>query len=97
MTCQDPEKIAVAVRLFSDKELWNEVAVQLGATPATKTAAAKSIRKELSLIVQRRNKIAHEGDLQPNLPRVPWPINTADLSFVSNRIETIVKSIDSAL
>jgi hypothetical protein len=48
---QDPEKIAEAVRLISDVELWNEIALALGATQATKTTAAKSLKKDLSLMV----------------------------------------------
>jgi hypothetical protein len=41
------------------------VAARLGAPIAKKNDAAKSIKKTLSLVIERRNKIAHEGDLQP--------------------------------
>ena len=94
LTFQDPDKIADGVRLFTNIELWNEVALKLGATPATKAAQAKHLKTELSLVVQRRNKIAHEGDLQPSLPRAPWPINQPDLVLVARLIEKIVKTID---
>ena len=63
LTFQDPDKIAEGIRLISNIELWNEVALKLGATLATKAASAKHLKMELSLVVQRRNKIAHEGDL----------------------------------
>jgi hypothetical protein len=95
LTFQDPEKIADGIRLFSNIELWNEVTLKLGATPATKAASAKHLKMELSLIVQRRNKIAHEGDLQPSLLREPWPISQADLAVVAELIERIVKTIDT--
>lgn len=96
-TFQSPENIAAAIRCVTDVELWNQVALKLGATEATKVAKAKSIRKQLSLIVERRNKIAHEGDLQPSSPRTPWPITKADLQTVSAFILEIVGAITALL
>lgn len=92
---QDPEKIADAIRLISTVELWNAVALKLGATETTKVAEAKKLRVNLSLVVRRRNKIAHEGDLQPSLPRQPWPITQQDLLFVRELIERIVRAINA--
>lgn len=92
---QDPVKIADGVRFFSDIELWNEVAIFNGATQQNKQIEAKRIKRSLSLIVERRNKIAHEGDLQPGQPRVPWPIDVSDLVTVKQEIERVVKSIDA--
>lgn len=91
---QEPDKIADGVRLFSEVELWNEVALQFGANPANKTTVAKNIKRDLSLIVQRRNKIAHEGDLQPSTPREPWAINQSDVAYITDLIEKIVRAID---
>jgi hypothetical protein len=95
ITYQFPDDIADGVRLFSDCELWNEVALKLGATPATKISNAKAIKKSLSLIIERRNKIAHEGDLQPTIPRTPWPISRDDVTYVSRLITDIVSAMDS--
>ena len=96
ITYQDPETIADGVRLISGVELWNELAVIIkGATQANKVSLAKVIKKDLSLICARRNKIAHEGDLQPIPPREPWPISRLNLDFVSGTIEDIVNAIDS--
>lgn len=97
LTFQEPEKIADGVRRCSDVELWNEVALKLGATAATKVEMAKTLKKELSIIVQRRNRIAHEGDLQPSLLRAPWPIAEGDLVFVRGQIEKIVRAIDAVV
>lgn len=96
-TYQYPDKIADGIRLFSSIELWNEVALQLGASQKTKCADAKNLKKDLSLIVERRNKIAHEGDLQYSLPREPWPICKADLIYVGNFIRKIVTAIDTVV
>ena len=94
LTFQHPDNIADAVRLVSNVELWNQVAVQFGATQQTKTALAKTIKTSLSLMVARRNKIAHEGDLQPTITRDPWPIAQTDVAFVAAHIEQIVRAID---
>lgn len=96
-TFQDPEDIAAALRHCSDIELWNEVAAALGASPADKVAKAKALKRGLSLIVQRRNKIVHEGDLQPNIPRIPWPIGPADLPIVAKNIDDVVRTIDNLM
>lgn len=95
-TYQDPEKIAEGIRLCSAVELWNSIALHQGATEPTKAELAKHLKRTLSAIVERRNKIAHEGDLQPSLiPVVPWPISQADLATVSAFIEKLVLSIDA--
>lgn len=94
ITFQEPEKIADGMRMCSTVELWNEIALALGANQSTKIAEAKSLKRELSLIVRRRNRIAHEGDLQPTVVREPLPITQADLLVVRERIETMVRAID---
>lgn len=95
ITYQDPEKISDGIRQISDIELWNSIAVHQGATAVTKVAKAKSLKLGLSLIVERRNKIAHEGDLQPNLPRDPWPICRADVDHVATYVRNLVQSIEA--
>jgi len=94
VTFQLPDEIADGIRLISEIELWNEIALTSGATAATKNTLAKSLKKDLSIIVERRNKIAHEGDLQPSIPRTPWDITRADVSHVSQFIEDLVQTID---
>jgi hypothetical protein len=95
VTYQFPDVIADGIRLVSDCELWNEIALAQGAADSTKNAQAKALKKSLSLIVERRNKIAHEGDLQPAIPRSPWPISRADVNFASTFINDLVHSIES--
>ncbi len=87
---QHPEKIADAIRLFSGVELWKSVATQLGEDP-------KILKDRVQLLVERRNKIAHEADLDPSFPGVLWPINPAmaehAIQFVSDLCEAIHKVI----
>jgi len=94
VTYQFPEDIAEGIRLVSGIELWNEIALAKGATAATKGTLAKSLKKDLSLIVERRNKIAHEGDLQCFTPRTPWAITRADIVYVAGFIDDLVRTID---
>jgi len=94
VTFQFPEDIAEGIRFVSARELWNDIALSKGATSATKSAQAKSLKRDLSLVVERRNKIAHEGDLQPSIPRTPWPISRADVSYAARLIEDLVRTID---
>ena len=97
ITFQDPDKIADGIRLCSKVELWNEVALKFGATAATKVSRAKDLKQDLSLVIRRRNRIAHEGDLQPSPLREPWPITKGDLAFVRTQIEGLVGAIDSVV
>ena len=57
---QQPDKIAEAIRLISDKKLWEEVGKVMNRT-------AENVKQELGIIVGRRNKIAHEADIDPTL------------------------------
>ena len=85
---QHPDKIADAVRLFSSCELWPSVAVQLGQT-------AQEVKDELRLIVDRRNKIVHEADLDPSYPGVRWPISPADSAHTVDFIQSVCEAIHS--
>lgn len=97
ITYQFPDDISDGIRLCSEVELWNEIALALGATTSTKNERAKNHKRQLSLIVRRRNAIAHEGDLQQTPLRDPWPIRQADLSEISHFIESVVRAIDTII
>lgn len=95
LTYQHPDKIADGLRLCSDIELWNEVALLQGADEKNKSKEAKNIKRSLSLIVERRNQIAHESDLQTGIiPREYRQIDKSDLVTVKNTVENIVTSIN---
>jgi hypothetical protein len=96
-TYQQPENIAEGIRLCCPLELWNEVATRLGASPTNQNSEAKKLKTALSVIVRRRNQIAHEGDLQPNQMGQPWPISRPDLKFVADFIEKVVYAINAVV
>lgn len=93
-TYQTSESIADGIRLISDIGLWRLVALDQGSTSSAADSRAKSMKMQLNAIVERRNKIAHEGDMKPLTPREPWPIAGQDLVVVRNFIEALVTSID---
>lgn len=83
---QHPDKIAEAIRLISDIQLWKEVAKLL------KTEDSE-VKQKLILIVNRRNQIAHEADMDPSYPGKRWPIDEnmiqEALEFINELVETI--------
>lgn len=85
LTFQQPDKIADAVRLFSPVILWDAVGGVLGKT-------GKDAKAAISLIADRRNKIAHEADADPSYPGQRWPI---DRSLVENMLITIETTVQA--
>lgn len=88
---QQPENIADAIRFISDKKLWEEVGNIMG-------KPAKDIKQQLSIIVDRRNKIAHEADIDPTLGLGNrWPIDEGLVNDAVDFIEQVVESIHALL
>ena len=87
---QHPDRIADAVRLFSSCELWPSVASHLGLT-------VQEVKSELGLIVERRNKISHESDLDPNFPGVRWPISPVDSANAVDFIREVCEAIHTVV
>lgn len=84
---QDPKKIADAIRYISDKKLWQEVATQMG-------KQQEDIKQQLKAIVDRRNQIAHEADIDPTYGigsrRNIDAVSVAEaVDFIEEIIETI--------
>ncbi len=82
---QQADKVADAVRLVTSKKLWEEVGTILGID-------ARSAKNRLNLIVDRRNKIAHEADMDPSSPGARWPI---DKVLVQDAIDVLVQIADA--
>lgn len=86
LSFQDPDKLADAVRLISPVNLWECVARELTSDVATTKA-------KLRAIVDRRNKIAHEADMDPTNPGERWPIDDALVASAIDFIESMVRAI----
>jgi hypothetical protein len=85
-TFQQPDKIADAIRLVSGTRLWEEVGTQLGSD-------ARSVKATLAAIVDRRNKIAHEADMDPSFPGQRWPIADGLVQDALDFLENAARAI----
>lgn len=94
-TFQNADKISQALALIGIQSIWPKVAAPIG-------ISASDVRTRLNLIVDRRNKIAHEGDIDPSLGignkypiDLPTVVQTADFleSVVQHMHATIVSEI----
>lgn len=87
---QHPDKIADAIRLISPIKLWEAVGSQLG-------MKASEVKVRLELIVDRRNKIAHEADMDPANPGFRWPITMQISKDSLDFIELIAEALAAAV
>jgi RiboL-PSP-HEPN len=88
---QQADKIADAIRYVSDKKLWDEVATKM-------SRPAKDIKQQLNSIVDRRNKIAHEADIDPTFNiGSRWNIDEILVSDAVDFITQLVESIHQIL
>lgn len=90
LSFQRPDKIADAIRLFSPVLLWESIAIYCGDDTA-------NLKAHLNLVVDRRNKIAHEADLDPSYPGVRWPISVTDVDGVVKLIRRVGHGICHAV
>lgn len=87
---QHPDKISDAIHLVSDLSLWVEVGRKMG-------MATADVKTELGLIVDRRNKISHEADINPTVPGERWSIDAQSVEQAVRFVECVVESIDDIL
>jgi len=88
---QQPDKIADALRSICDRPLWDTVAADLD-------RSSQSIKQQLREIVDRRNKIAHEADVDPSYGiGNRWPIDADMVSQTVDFVEQVVQSIHRIL
>jgi hypothetical protein len=83
---QHPDKISEAIRLISSIDLWELVAIELGTDK-------KAIKSAFSLVVDRRNKIAHEADRDPSYPSTLWPIDRSQVDYILGFVDRVAHAI----
>ncbi len=89
-TFQRPTKIAEAVNHVATVRVWRRVAMRMHIRSGL-------IQTRLNLIIDRRNQIAHEADLDPSNPGIRWPITHQDASNAVDFIGTLVEAIDAVI
>lgn len=98
LSFQQPERVADAIRLVSDVRLWDSVASHMSIARQGNLTPDQVVKNRLKLIIDRRNLIAHEADLDPTPPRSRrYPMNrtTAEeaLEFISQTAHAIAAVI----
>jgi hypothetical protein len=84
---QDPDKISSALSIIGIKKLWEKIGEKFCDTPT-------NLRNRLTVIVERRNQIAHESDIDPTLGiGLKFPINHELVIETSEFIEKLVYHI----
>lgn len=84
-TFQRPDKIKDAIALFNSIQLWQQVSVTMADTE-------QNIKNRLNLIVDRRNMIAHEADIEPTYKtknRIDNAVVTGTIDFIEKLGTTI--------
>lgn len=85
---QDPDKISSALSLIGCSKMWDKLAAKMSDT-------STNLRSKLTLIVDRRNSIAHESDIDPTLGLgVKYSINHEMIESTIGFIITLVNNID---
>lgn len=95
---QNPRKIAEALRLVTDEDVWGKTAAKLNEWNhgATNLDAAR-LKSRLSAIVERRNQIAHAADLEDGHLKRRHPIDGATTTDAVDWIERIAIAIATIL
>lgn len=83
---QKSNKISAILKLFSDKNIWSDVAILLKMNK-------NHVTLQLDLIIDRRNKIAHEADVEPTYPGKRWTITEKMVNGSIIHIENICEKI----
>ncbi len=88
-TFQSSENISQALSFIGIRSIWNKVGDSL-------SVPSDDVRNHLDVIVNRRNKIAHESDIDPALNLgTRYPIDSAWVNDSIDFLEKIVHSIYS--
>lgn len=90
LSFQHPDKLADAIRLVHSGPIWPALEARIG-------IPASDLKERLKLIVDRRNKIAHEADVDPSYPGMRWPISYRDSTSATDFLETLVEAINDEL
>ncbi|GAA4570299.1 hypothetical protein GCM10023193_56430 [Planotetraspora kaengkrachanensis] len=95
---QNPNKIREGFAMVSDVQLWPEVAKVLSSDdPDGEKIRHEHVIDEISTIVNRRNKISHEADRDPDRSGQKIPIDADTTYSVIERLEQVARAILVAL
>jgi hypothetical protein len=83
---QQSKAINDALRLITEEAFWEDIAKTMNKTTG-------ELKSSIDVIVDRRNKIAHEADIDPSFPASRWPITELDVNHAINFIKEFCNSL----
>lgn len=96
LSFQHPDKVAEAIRLVSDVKLWQELAHHLGQGTENGETGDKILKRRLALIVDRRNTIVHESDVDPTPPgHALYPMSRETAEGALGFLQTLAHGIQA--
>ncbi|MGX1909156.1 hypothetical protein ACWIID_09865 [Streptomyces phaeochromogenes] len=95
---QNPRKISEALRLVTEENIWDKAAVQINEWNRGRTAmTGQTLKQQYISITDRRNRIAHDADLEDGDLKQRRPITDADATNAVDWIERIALAIAKVL
>lgn len=87
---QSSKNVNDALKLIIDINIWESIGDRLGINKET-------IKQTLDLIIDRRNKIAHEADMDPSFPGKRWVITSSLANDSVDFLVSIANAIDALI
>lgn len=95
---QNPRKISDALKLVTERNVWQEAAVQINIWHGQRTSHTdKTLRNQFFSITDRRNKIAHDADLLGGDLTQRRTITDAEVSDAIDWIDRVALAIAHVL
>jgi hypothetical protein len=90
-TFQRPDAISGALSLIGVQSIWTKVGTAMAMTAA-------DVKTELDLVVDRRNRIAHEADIDPSAGfSLKFPIDFPTVKRAVSFLESLVKTMHTVI
>lgn len=87
---QSSKNVNDAIKLVKDINIWESISIPLGMNK-------ELIKQRLDIIIDRRNKIAHEADMDPSFPCKRWGITFALANDSVDFLIRITNAIDDVI
>jgi len=95
---QNPRKISEALRLVTEEDIWGKAAIQINEWNRGRTSmTGQTLKQQYISITDRRNRIAHDADLEDGDLKRRRPISDADATDAVDWIERIALAIAKVL
>lgn len=84
---QSPKSVEFALSMVNMKKIWSKVGKKIG-------MSTEDVKTNLGLIILRRNKIAHEADIENLVSMKKSEIERKDVEGVISFLDNVVLAID---